>query len=62
MVFKADVSVPADLGTIGTTDSAEKPIPADIDEKLEKVVAENEDSRISSATQQITITSPNGQS
>jgi hypothetical protein len=62
MVFKADLNVPANLETNGTADSAEKPIPADIDEKVEKVVAENEDSRISSTTQQINITSPNGQS
>jgi hypothetical protein len=61
-VFKADVSVPANLGTNGTADSAKNPIPSNIDEKVEKVVAENDDSRISSSTQQITITSPNGQS
>jgi hypothetical protein len=60
MVFKADLSVPANLGSVGTVDSAKKPIPAAIDEKLEQVVAENEDSRISSATQQTTITSQNG--
>jgi hypothetical protein len=60
MIFKADLSEPAHIGKVATGDSDKKAIPLDIDERLEKVTAEDGDSRISSVTQQITVTSPNG--
>jgi hypothetical protein len=58
MVIKADFSAAANLGSAGAPDNTANPTRAEIDETLEKVVAQNDESRISSAKQEITITSP----
>lgn len=57
MVITADLSATANVAPDGTTQAAQ-PAAREIDEKLQKVVAQNDDSQISSARQEITITRP----
>lgn len=56
MVIMADLTAVANLNSTGISTDTKKPIVADIDEKLETVVAQNDESQISSAKQEITIT------
>jgi hypothetical protein len=58
MVIKADLSAVADLGGDGAAKDAAQPTTGEIGEKIQRVVTQNQESQISSARDEITITMP----